>query len=143
MQEQYITLTKSEALALFCFQEINPVSVLRDKQSILTMANHDALITDLRRMVLLVKTFTNYNSDEVRYIIQHLNARFINDIYKDENSEFCFRDFKFMITFVLRYRNLTDYRLIKTIKFENVFIEYVNKKLLSLNAITAYQRSVF
>ena len=143
MEKQKVTITKNEALSLFCFQKINPISVLREKQNLLTNENHELVITDLRGMALIVKILANYKSEEVRYIIQNLYAQFFNEIYKDENRVLPFCNFIFMISVLFRYRNIKDYRLIRTITFENKFIETVKENLLSLNAIKTYQKVLF
>ncbi|MFA6400073.1 MAG: hypothetical protein WCX31_00385 [Salinivirgaceae bacterium] len=48
-----IVLTKEEALALFCFMHINPVSIIKEKQQQLTAANYETLMRDIRGMLLI------------------------------------------------------------------------------------------
>ena len=137
-------LTKEEALSLFCFAEINPVLVLRDKYSEMTDANHAEYYRDLRKMTLLSRIYLSYRSSETRYIVQAICSRAITEIYTAQNIATipCIK-LMFLFRTVMRYRNLTDYKSIKNVPINLDETEYVRQQLFSLKAIKHYQQTLF
>jgi len=138
-----IHLTKSEALSIFCFSEINPVCVLKDKFNQINNNNHEYLYKDIRRMNLVCNLYLSYKSDESRYVIQGLCKRFIENIYKNDESNLSFEKLCFLIHLIAHFRNVKDYKTINKLSLGKTFLETTRQNLLKINAIPVYQKQLF
>lgn len=144
MKEQHsIQLTKDEAISLFCFSGYDPSSLLHEKKSLLNSENHEYFMYDLWTMILIIKIFLNYKSEDVRYFVQSLCCNFIDNIYKNSTTTVSVKDFKFLIRVILKYRNLTDYKQIDDVELDKSLVESIRQNLFKLKAIDSYQQLLF
>jgi hypothetical protein len=138
-----IKLTKPEALSIFSFLELNPLAVVKEKQKQLDTNFSERTLYDCKALRIIVKTYLNYKSDDIRFVVQELCRRFIEDIYNNGKRKRSMEELKFIISIIFRYRNLKDYRLANKMEFSVDYLENVRQNLLQLNAITTYQKELF
>ena len=94
-------------------------------------------------MILIIKIFLNYKSEDVRYFVQSLCGNFIDNIYKNSTTTVSVKDFKFLIRVILKYRNLTDYKQIDDVELDKSLVESIRQNLFKLKAIDSYQQLLF
>ena len=143
MKAVSIILSKEEALSIFAFYNYFPKEFIEHKKAEIDAENQDYLYRDMRWMVKILDIYLNYKSIEVWYMVSETCKRFINDIYKTEDTEIAFKKLNFLIWFIFIHRNIKDYRSINKIPLDNKRLETFRTGLLELKAIGTYQTELF
>jgi len=134
---------KEDAKALLGIGERNIIPVLRYWQSQLTKDNHEAIFADLKFMIVIINTYFNFKSTDVKYLTQVLLNKMIDNIYQSEDEEISLKSFQFMYSIIWQHRNVTKYSLLKNFEYKNELKESVKYNLLALGAIKSYQKVLF
>lgn len=138
-----IYLMKEDAKALLGIGERNIIPVLRYWQSQLTKDNHEAIFADLKFMIVIINTYFNFKSTDVKYLTQVLLNKMIDNIYQSEDEEISLKSFQFMYSIIWQHRNVTKYSLLKNFEYKKELKESVKYNLLALGAIKSYQKVLF
>jgi hypothetical protein len=134
---------KEDAKALLGIGERNIIPVLRYWQSQLTKDNHEAIFADLKFMIVIINTYFNFKSTDVKYLTQVLLNKMIDNIYQSEDEEISLKSFQFMYSIIWQHRNVTKYSLLKNFEYKKELKESVKYNLLALGAIKSYQKVLF
>ncbi len=143
MKTKAVNLSKEDAKTVFGVTECCPIANLRHWQSIFNNDYYPGLYAEIRFMMLILKTYLNYKSDDVRYIIQNMINKLIDDIYKSEEEEIDLASFKFLYPIIWQHRNFNTYKVLKKHVYKKELIETVRQHLLELGAIQAYQKDLY
>ncbi len=120
-------LSKQEALSIFCFLEIGYSQVLEQKLEIVKLNRNDNLLTEMKRLLLVVRIWKTYKSDKIRNIVQDTTELFIKDIYQDENRKLSINDLTFMIPFVFSFRHVSSKQELRQIKHNESYMKCFRK----------------
>jgi hypothetical protein len=120
-------LSKQEALSIFSFLEIGYSQVLEQKFEIVKLNRSDNLLTEMKRLLLVVRIWKTYKSDKIRNIVQDTTELFIKDIYQDENRKLSINDLTFMIPFVFSFRHVHSKKQLRQIKHNESYMKCFRK----------------
>lgn len=143
MEEESISITKEEALSIFAFYKYFPKGFIENKKTEIDTENIVDLYRDMLWMLKILEIYLSYKSNEVWYLVSENCKRFINDIYKTEDSQITFKQLSFLIWFIFIHRNKKDYREINNLPIDKNKMEVFRAKLLELNAIKTFQTAMF
>ena len=122
-----MSLSKQEALSIFSFLEIGYFRVLEQKLEIVKQSRSDNLLSEMKRLLLVVKIWKSYKSDKIRNIVQDTTELFIKDIYQDENRRLSIHDLTFLIPFVFSFRHVSSKQELRQIKHSESYMKYFRK----------------
>ena len=143
MEEESIYLTKEEALNIFAFYKYSPIDFLQEKSDEINAKTNSCISRDIRWMVKTVHIYLRYKSSEVWFLVSQLCARFINDIYKTDETKLTFKELSFLVWFIFIHRNIVDYRKINKLPLDNEKLEAFRGSLLKFKAIESFQGEMF
>jgi hypothetical protein len=118
-----ITLNKQEALDVFGLPFWNPTAVLEKwKKKWLFDIDNKALYQDLRLIITISKTYVNYFSTDLRYVLLSFFKETIHTIYKNETETKSLAELKFLFPIIFHFRNTTDLKIIKQYQSSNILV---------------------
>lgn len=104
----------------------------------------DALIEDIRFLMLVIKTYHNYKSKEaVRWFVMGLIRRYIANFYAVDPKPRPLENFKFFYMLIFRFRNIKHERSIAK-HFDNPeFFNKLQRALFENGVFQEYQGTLF
>lgn len=139
MHTSIIYLSKEDALDIFGSPYWDPVPVINYWKEQFTDDNHDALYQEIKFLLLIAKTYLNYSSPEVRYVILNLCSRYIEEVYSKGQLELPLASLMFLCVVIFRHRNITDYRKLKNPVYEEDYLDKIRQGLFQAGTTAAYQ----
>lgn len=143
MQNKSIILSREEALNIFAFYKYFPKEFIENKKAEIDAENHFDLYRDMRWILKILDIYLCYKSNEVWYLVSESCKRFINDIYKIEDTQITFKQLSFLIWFIFIHRNIKEYKNINKLELNKNKLETFRTSLLELKAVKVYQTEMF
>lgn len=143
-----IYLSKYDALDLFGCDYWDPIRVIRywkhqfnDER--ITEKDADALLAEIKLLLLVPKIYLKYASADVRQAIMLFCGRCLEDIYKDDQSVLPLTHLKFLINLIYRHRHIKDYRKLKACFLETENVDKITFGLFKNRVLPCYQKPLF
>jgi hypothetical protein len=143
MNPSIIHLSKEDAESFFGRPYWDPMWVIEHWNKQFTDDNSEKLYPELKFLIVVTRAYLRYSSEDVRYLIMGLCTRYINDIYTKNPLPLPLENLKFLGTFILRYRNLKDYRKMKKLFIQPEHLEKLRYGLFQNGVLDQYQASFF
>jgi len=90
--------------------------------------DNKALYQDLR--LIISKTYVNYSSTDLRYVLLSFCKETNHTIYKNETETKSLAELKFLFPIIFHFRNTTDLKIIKQYQSSNILVSDFKTGLL-------------